>query len=291
MVYAASEGIVTGNMEIEGRTLDIRVSGIVPGNDPEFLKELPFPVSQNSVSQTEQQKSTQVFLSTLADIEWIEAETALARQDRSDVIYIDLIPSSRGERQIKNLIAGINRNGVSRADESVFIRYKSALIAMLILVLVLLYLILGAQFESLLLPFILMLSVPFSLAGAGPMLFLSGSSLNSSSVLGLVALFGISVNNGIIFYEISEEKIRSGLSPEKAVYLGACERFRPVLLTTLTTIFALFPLVISTLGNSQRSMASTMLGGIIVSALLAFFALPPVFIRYFKSRQCERDHD
>ena len=286
MLYAASEGIVTGSMEIEGRSRDIRVSGSIKGADPELLKSLPLPVSAAG-----QEKSSTAFLGSLVDIEWVEAETALARQDRSDVVYIDLFPSAGEEKTIRKMIAGISGNGVSRADESVFARYSSTLTATMILVLVLLYLVLGAQFESLLLPLILMLSVPFSLAGAGPALSLSGSSLDSGSVLGLVALFGISVNNGILFYEISEAKMRGGLSPVLAVYLGACERFRPVLLTTLTTVFALLPLVVSPMGNSQKTMALTMLGGILVSGLLAFFAFPPIFIGYFRSRKGKYAHD
>ncbi|MCL2318951.1 MAG: efflux RND transporter permease subunit [Treponema sp.] len=283
-VYAASEGIVTGSVEIEGRPLDIRVSGKLsgdgpePGNSFEELRNLPL-----AVSSAQNQRAGQVFLGSLVDIEWIEAETALARQDRSDVIYMDIFSAPGGGKIIQNLVSGIHEGGISRSDESVFVRYRTALAATVILVLILLYLILGAQFESFLLPLILMLSVPFSLAGAGPALFLSGSSLDSGSVLGLVALFGLSVNNGIIFFEISEEKVRSGCSPAAAVYSGALVRFRPVLLTTLTTVFALLPLVVSPLGNSQVSMASTMLGGIIVSGLLAFFALPPVFIRFFRS--------
>ena len=286
VVYAASKGIVTGSLEIEGRPLDIRVSGNITGNNAGFLKSLPV-----SLSLQGQQNPVSVSLSSLVDIEWIEAETALARQDRSDLIYMDLFPSIGGEKAVRRIIGNTDLPGVSRADESVFARYRSALAVTVALVLVLLYLILGAQFESLLLPLILLLSVPFSLAGAGPALFLSGSILESGSVLGLVALFGISVNNGIVFYEISEEKIRSGLSPARAVFLGAIERFRPVLLTTATTVFALLPLVVSPLGNSQRSMASTMLGGIIASSLLAFFAIPPVFIRYFKSKKIGAEHD
>ena len=94
-----------------------------------------------------------------------------------------------------------------------------------------------------------------------------------------------SVNNGIVFYEISDEKIRRGIYSVRAVYTGALERFRPVLLTTMTTVFALFPLAVSPLGNSQRSMALTMLGGSVVSALLAFFAFPPVFVRFFRSKR------
>ena len=278
-LYSVFEGIVTGAMEIEGRPFDIRVSGTK--NDLETLRTLPL-----TVSSSRENRSMYVYLSSLVDIEWIEAEMTLARQDRSDVIYLDLIPSSGKDEKTAGLSGGISPvNGVSRADESVFTRYQAALAATVILVLILLYLILGAQFESFLLPLILMLSVPFSLAGAGPALFLSNSSLDSGAVLGLVALFGLAVNNGIILYESSEAKILAGLFPAAAVYSGSLERFRPVLLTTLTTIAGLLPLVISPLGKSQVSMASTMLGGIIVSGFLAFFALPPVFIRYLKSRR------
>ena len=260
----------------------------MPEGSPELMKKLPLSVS----SRANEQNSGPVFLGSLVDINWVEAETALARQDRSDLLYLYLFPSPGNEKQISRLIAGLEAQeslGVSRADESVFVRYRAALAATVILVLILLYLTLGAQFESFLLPLILMLAVPFSLAGAGPALFLSGSFLDSGSVLGLVALFGLAVNNGIILYEISVEKIRRGHSPRTAVYSGALERFRPVLLTTLTTIFALLPLVVSPLGNSQRSMASTMLGGIIVAGFLAFFALPPVFIRYLNYKRWDND--
>ena len=284
-VFAASEGIVSGSMEIEGRPLDIRVSGQIPADDPDWLRYLPLSFDSFSKGQNQ----VPVFLGSLVDIEWLEAETSLVRQDRSDVVYLDLFPAAGKEKTIHNLAAGISGHGAARADESVFVRYRAVLAATVALVLVLLYLILGAQFESFLLPIIFLLSVPFSLAGAGPALLLSGSYMDSGAVLALVALFGISVNNGIVFYEISEEKIRAGFSPEKAVYLGALERFRPVLLTTLTTAFALLPLIVSPLGKSQRGMASAMLGGIIVSGLLAFFAFPPVFIRFFSSRPWPRD--
>ena len=289
-MFAASEGIVTGTIELEGRPLDIRILTTNNDSGPESLKNLPI-----SVPSTGNNNSGSVYLGSVADIEWIESETALVRQDRSDVMYVDLFPGSGKKANLQKVIASIVMEGIKnnapwsgsfmRADEPVFLRYRSALIATVVLVLILLYLVLGAQFESFLLPLILMLAVPFSLAGAGPALFLSGSSLDSGAVLGLVALFGIAVNNGIVLYENSEEKIRRGLSPAAAVYSGSLERFRPVLLTTLTTVFALLRLILSPIGNSQRSMASTMLGGIIISGFLAFFALPPVFIRFIEKRR------
>ncbi|MCL2092557.1 MAG: efflux RND transporter permease subunit [Treponema sp.] len=286
-IMAATQGIVTGSMELQGRPLDIRVSGNMGESDPEALRLLPLPVP----SVPGAQNSGPVYLGTLAAIEWIEAETALARQDRSDVIYFDLYPAARSEKQILSLLGDMKTLGLHRADESVFHRYQNALTATVVLVLLLLYLTLGAQFESFLMPLIVMMAVPFSLAGAGLALFLTGSYLDSGAILGLVALFGIAVNGGIVLFEVSEEKMGAGSPMTMAVYRGALERFRPMLLTTLTTIFALLPLVISPLGNTQRSMASAMLGGMLVATFLVVFALPPVFLRYFAFKQKRRAKD
>jgi len=85
-----------------------------------------------------------------------------------------------------------------------------------------------------------------------------------------------------LLFEISNEKIKNGLRAAAAVYSGACERVQAILITMITTIFALLPLIFSPLGNSQKSMAAAMLGGLTASTLLSLFALPPVLIKYFK---------
>jgi multidrug efflux pump subunit AcrB len=278
-LYTITEGVVCSRLEIEGRPLDVRVSGkaLAAGPEPEAaLEDLPLLTPQGN----------RVFLGSLGRVERRESEAALARLDRGDVIYLDLLSvSGRGKgfaRGIQKAAAGLP--WVSRADESAFTRYRASLFLTLALVLVLLYMTMGAQFESFLLPLILMLAIPFSLAGAGPALFLAGAGLDSGAALGLTVLFGLVVNNGIILYEIGEEKLRAGLSPGGAVFSGARERLCPVLITTITTILALLPLVIAPLGSSQRSMAAAMMGGIISAALLSLFALPPVFIRFFHWR-------
>jgi multidrug efflux pump subunit AcrB len=126
------------------------------------------------------------------------------------------------------------------------------------------------------------MSIPFSLAGAGPALLITGAKIDSGAVLGLTALFGLVVNNSLVLFEISDEKIRLGEAPEAAVYHGACERLQAILITTATTVFALLPLVLSPLGNSQKSMAAAMLGGLAASTLLSLFAIPPVRVKFFK---------
>jgi multidrug efflux pump subunit AcrB len=280
-LYTITEGVVCSQLEIDGRPLDVRVSGkglaLEPATEPEAALA-SFPLLGP--------RGNRVFLGSLGRVERREAEAALARLDRGDVIYLDLLPLSGGG---KGFSAGIQKAAsglpwLSRAGESAFTRYRFSLILTLILVLILLYMTMGAQFESFLLPLILMLAIPFSLAGAGSALFLCGAGLDSGAALGLSVLFGLVVNNGIILYEIGEEKIRAGLSPGGAVFSGARERFRPVLITTITTVLALLPLMIAPLGSAQRSMAAAMTGGIISAALLSFFALPPVFIRFFRWR-------
>jgi multidrug efflux pump subunit AcrB len=280
-LYALSEGVVASRLEIEGRPLDLRMSGkpvsSFSANDgPETaLERIPLKTPRGKT----------VYLGSLGGIERRDAEAALARLDRSDVIYLDA-PRGGGRKMAALLKETAARfSWFARADESVFSRYRNALVLNICLVLILLYMTMGAQFESFLLPLVLMLTIPFSLAGAGPALLLSGARLDSGAVLGLTALFGLVVNNGLILFEISDEKIRSGCAPVPAVYRGAAERLRPVLITAATTVFALLPLALNPLGNSQKSMSAAMLGGLAASTLLSLFALPPVFIRFFRRRE------
>jgi multidrug efflux pump subunit AcrB len=268
-LYTLSEGIVASRLEIEGRPLDLRISG-APLSEA-GLRDIPLL----------SERGAWVSLGSLGRIERREAEAALARLDRADAVFLDAEPETAAYMK---RFAG-RFPWFARAGESAFSRYRISLFVNLLLVLILLYMSMGAQFESFLLPLILMLSIPFSLAGAGPALLLSGSRLDSGAVLGLTALFGLVVNNGLILFEISEEKIRDGFKPAGAVYSGASERLRPVLITSATTIFALLPLVLSPLGASQRSMAAAMLGGLAASTLLSLFALPPVFMRFFAWRE------
>jgi multidrug efflux pump subunit AcrB len=262
ILYAATEGLIAAELEIEGRPLDVRVSGKEGrGMSPDALMDMPV-ITPSGI---------RTVVAALGRMEHRETRAALARLDRGDVIYLE---SDRP--------CGLDIPGISRAGESVFSRYRASLVVTLALVLILLYLAMGAQFESFLLPLIFMLAIPFALAGAGPALFVSGMNPDSGTVLGLVVLFGLVVNSGIVLYEISAAKTGRGLAPAAAVYSGAVERLRPVLITTVTTILALLPLVVTPLGNSQRSMALTMVSGITASTFFTIIALPPVFIHFLR---------
>ncbi|MDR0302524.1 MAG: efflux RND transporter permease subunit, partial [Treponema sp.] len=219
-------------------------------------------------------------LGSLGRIERVEAEASLARLDRSDVIYADIASAKKMHITANETAAQFS--WFKGADESVFVRYRNSLFLYVFLVIILLYMTIGAQFESFLLPLILMMSIPFSLAGAGPVLLLTGSMIDSGAVFGLAALFGLVVNNSLILFEISDEKIHAGFSVAAAVCRGAAERLQAILITTATTVFALLPLVLSPMGNSQKSMAAVMLGGLAASTFLSLFAIPPILISFFK---------
>ena len=271
-LYILNEGLIVTRLESGGRPLDVRITGGKSSFDDPIrqLEQIPLKTGNGKT----------VYLGSLGRIERKDADASLARLDRSDAVYTDIYSAEKISLYIKTFSAG--HSWFTQADESVFGRYRNTLLLYIILVLILLYMTMGAQFESFLLPLILMMSIPFSLAGAGPALLITGAKIDSGAVLGLAALFGLVLNNGLILFEISEEKIREGFSPAAAVYSGARERFLAILITMITTIFSLLPLVFSPLGNSQKSMAAAMLGGLTASALISLFAMPVVLISYFK---------
>ena len=164
----------------------------------------------------------------------------------------------------------------------------SPLLLTFALVIVLLYLVLGIQFESFVLPFFLLASLPLSFFGIFAALFLAGKSLNADSILGIIVLFGIAVNNTIVLYETYAQRIaRSGMGALlAAVYRGTAERLRPILITMLTTVTALVPLALDPTGTStQSSMAVAIIGGLFVSTALTLFAGPQMFYRYLGRRR------
>jgi len=273
-LYILNEGVIAARLEIEGKPLDVRVTGA--RNDSLFkdtavwLEEIPLRTGHGKT----------VYLGSLGRIEREEAQASLARLDRSDVYYADFAFADNVAANVSVFAAEFP--WFSGFDESIFNRYRNSLFIYVFLVLIMLYMTMGAQFESFLLPLILMMSIPFSLAGAGPALLIGGCKIDSGAVLGLAALFGLVVNNSLLLFEISDEKIRAGLSPAAAVFRGACERFQAILITMATSVFALLPLVLSPMGNSQKSMAVAMLGGLTASTLISLFIIPLALINYFK---------
>jgi HAE1 family hydrophobic/amphiphilic exporter-1 len=156
--------------------------------------------------------------------------------------------------------------------------FRSLCLALLLAVF-LIYMIMAAQFESLWQPFIIMLSFPTALIGVAFFLYVRGMSLNIVSLLGIILLGGIAVNNGIVLVSCID-LYRNEMPMEEAVVLGCVRRLRPVLMTTLTTIVALIPISLG-IGRGaelEMSMATAVMGGLISSTILTLFVIPAMYI-------------
>jgi multidrug efflux pump subunit AcrB len=270
-----TEGFIAGRLENESHPLDIRVTGAaLPAFGAYGISQIPIALTKNGL----------ITLGGAGRVERESSRLALARLDRGDVLYIYGETLNKNKSNLENVITKLENEipEFSITGESAFKRYKTSLVITLIFVLMLLYLTLGAQFESFLLPLIFLLSVPFALAGIGPALFISSTVLDSGSAIALVALFGLVVNNGIVLYEKSAEKAALGINVQEAVIEGAVERLRPVLATTITTIIVLLPPALAPLGATQKSMAITMLGGCAASTALTIFVMPLILARFLR---------
>ncbi len=150
----------------------------------------------------------------------------------------------------------------------------------LILALVLIYLILAAQFESFGDPLIIMITVPFAISGALLSLFLFGMTLNVFSEIGMIMLIGIVTKNGILIVEFANQKRKLGLSKSDAAFEAAAARLRPILMTSLATIFGALPIALA-LGAGAQSrvpMGIVIVGGLLFALTLTLFVVPVMYI-------------
>ena len=147
------------------------------------------------------------------------------------------------------------------------------------LALILIYLVLAAQFESFRDPFIIMLTVPMAVAGAMLTLWTFGQTLNIFSEIGMILLIGIVTKNGILIVEFANQKQKTGLSKCVAVFEAASARFRPILMTSLATIFGALPIALA-LGAGAQSrvpLGIVVVGGLVFSLLLTLFVIPVTY--------------
>jgi len=153
------------------------------------------------------------------------------------------------------------------------------------LALIVIYLALAAQFESFTDPLTILVTVPLALTGAFGALYLAGMSLNLYSQIGLVMLVGLATKNGILIVEFANQLKSQGFSVVESVVRAGTLRFRPVLMTAVSTIFGTLPIALSTgAGSESRSpMGMVVIGGMFLSTLLTLIVIPIVHILVQKS--------
>lgn len=151
---------------------------------------------------------------------------------------------------------------------------------LLVIIVILVFIVMASQFESLVYPFIIMFSVPFGLSGVLIALVLSGTNINMMSMIGFIMLVGIVVKNGIVLVDYINLNRERGMGVIKAVTRGGRSRLRPVIMTTATTILGMVPLAISTSEGSEmwKPMAVSVIGGLTVSTILTLLVVPALYV-------------
>ena len=156
---------------------------------------------------------------------------------------------------------------------------SSSLMFAFILALVLIYLILAAQFESFKDPFVIMLTVPLAVGGALIFMHFNDQTMNIYSQIGIIMLIGLVAKNGILIVEFANQKQEAGIDKLTAIREAAIQRLRPILMTSVSTILGLVPLAFATGegANGRIAMGISVVGGMLISTFLTMFIVPAVY--------------
>lgn len=156
-----------------------------------------------------------------------------------------------------------------------------------LLALVLIYLVLSAQFESFIDPMIIMITVPLALTGALLSLYLTGQTINIFSQIGMIMLIGLVTKNGILIVEFANQQREAGLEKFNAITEASVKRLRPILMTSLATALGALPIALSlgAAATSRIPLGVVVVGGIMFSLILTLFIIPAVYLYLSRKKQ------
>jgi HAE1 family hydrophobic/amphiphilic exporter-1 len=232
--------------------------------------------------------SVKVPLSELAQIKTIVSPREITRRNQIRTCYIYAMVNGKmafdriikdSESSLKTITLPTDYKLEFTGEELKRKESMSNLSFALILSLILVFMVLAAQFESIIQPFVIMLTIP--LAGVGTVLtfLIFGQTMNMMAYIGIIMLGGIAVNNAIILIDRINQLREGGMNKKEAIVLAGSQRIRPILMTSLTTILALLPLTIG-IGESaslRAPMALAVIGGLVSSTVLTLVVIPCVY--------------
>lgn len=285
------EGSEAGQMEYRGEMRDIIIK--VPEIDRSQLSSL---IIKNG---------TQEFrLQEIATITPANAPKEILHRDQDRIanILADLEKDASLDKVANEIRAAVsdielpaNCSITVSGEEEKRQESMNSLMFALALSIILVYMVMASQFESLLHPFTILLTIPVALVGAIILFWLTGTTINIMGVIGIVMLSGIAVNNAIILIDRINQLRATGMSLTDSIVEAGQQRIRPIIMTSLTTILALLPMAFSFGdGGSLRSpMAIAVIGGLITSTALSLILIPCVYdvfeqMKGFFSRKTEK---
>lgn len=272
------QGVIASEFRQNGEETNIRVRlSENYRDDLEALKDLTIISSNGNAIALKQVAS-------------ISRENGPSEINREDQLRVITVTANILDRDIKSIMSDIQVEIENESiPDGVYIEYGgsyeqmtetfSSLALALILAIVLVYMVMAAQFESFLYPLIVMFEVPLAFIGVGWSLFISGQSLSLPAFLGIIMLAGIVVNNAIVLVDYVNQLRERGKNINVALIEAGTNRLRPILITSITTLLGLVPMAFSNVEGSEmmKPMAIVVIGGLLVSTVLTLVIIPVMY--------------
>ncbi|WP_421355078.1 efflux RND transporter permease subunit [Microbacterium phosphatis] len=274
-----------GNATIDGDELRVFVDAAPAPETIDELRDLQVPTAAGPIP-----------LSDIAEVELVEVATSIAREDGELVATVSVTPD---EGELGAVTAAVTERldgvelpdgaravigGVAEQQTESFAQLGLAMVVAVALV----FLLLVATFRSLMQPLILLVSIPFAATGALALLLVTGTPLGISALIGMLMLIGIVVTNAIVLIDLVNQYRTQGQNVRDAVYNGARQRLRPILMTALATICALTPMALGVTGSSgfiSQDLAVVVIGGLVSSTLLTLILVPVLYLLFEGRRE------
>jgi len=263
---------VIGQIEREKRNEPVNVSSLYVRNSRGELIQL-----DNIVKLQEQTTPPSIYRYNRFVSATVQAGLAKGKTISDGIAAMEAIGDRVLDDSFQTALAGESKD---------FQESSSSLLFAFALALILIYLVLAAQFESFKDPFIIMFTVPLALAGALGSLYLTDQTLNIFSQIGIIMLIGLVAKNGILIVEFANQRKEQGFERLDAIKDAAVSRFRPILMTSLSTILGVLPIALALGAGSESrvSMGIAVVGGMVFSTLLTLYVIPAIY-SYMSSKK------
>ena len=199
--------------------------------------------------------------------------------------------SNKVQKQINKLDIPEGYSVTMKGEDETINDSMEQMMLMLLLAVVFIYLIMVAQFQSLLSPFIIMFSIPLAFTGGFIALFITGQEVSVIAMLGFIMLAGLIVNNGIVLIDYINQARRAGMSKHEAIIDAGKTRVRPILMTALTTILAMSTSAVGFGDGSEmmKPMAITIIGGLVYGTILTLIVIPCIYDAFNREKSMVDD--